>query len=70
MILLVNEFGRMWQKAGWQEGFPGKATAPGVFAVIAQKLCPSFALVIGLFVRVFLFRSKFIEGFAGEPLQP
>jgi len=70
MILLVTEFGRVSQKAGWQEGFPGKARALWVFVVIAQKFCPCLALVIGLFVHVFLFCSKFIEGFAGEPLQP
>lgn len=70
MILLVNEFGRASQEAGRQEGFPGKATAPWVFAVIAREFCPCLALVVGLFVRVFLFCSKFIGSFAGESLQP
>lgn len=66
MILLVNEFGRAWQQAGLQEGLPSKATAPWVFVVIARKFCPCLALVIGLFTHVFLFCSKFIEGFAGR----
>lgn len=63
MIPLLNEFGRVLQEAGWQEGFQREAAAFGI--ICSEILClPCFCCC--LVCCVFLFHSELTEGFAGR----